>query len=153
MRGSMLILLVTLAGCASPVEPVELGVYHLDGVDATNLELASDGTFRWGIFGCDFAGAGAGLWRVDGDALVLHPVEGEQSFTWVHDGSFAARMTRLEVRHGDTPEVLEVRGMDDLEQTWAAGGTCAICGDDWPGPTGTEACDDPYLGGPTYPGG
>ena len=139
-------------GCSNPIAPpdgVALGIYNLATVDATNLELSPDQTFRWGIYGCDFGGGGAGRWEVDGDNVVLLPVAGEDTFTWMANGSFVNATERVELSSGRFEGEITANGSGPggaFAQTWAEGGTCAVCGG-MLGPTGQEACEDPYLGG------
>lgn len=128
----------------SPPAP---SLYHLPGrTDAVSLELdLAAGTFRWGIFGCDFSGGSHGSARVEGDAIVLEGPE----LRWMAGGGFANAVDAVRfTRDGDAlVTTIALAGGDPEPQRWERGGTCADCGDQL-GPIGQHACDDPYLGEP-----
>lgn len=121
------------------------GYFHYEQIDATNLRLEEDGTFRWTISGCDFGGGDEGRWTVDGDKVLLRSATAAP-LTWSHDGSFAFRVDEVELSAGSGTLTAIGRngGADAFEQTWLAGGACAICGGDL-GPTGQCGCADPFV--------
>jgi hypothetical protein len=119
-----------------------LSVYHLDQVDATNLELRPDGSFQWTIEGCDFGGGQCGGWAKQDDKLVLSG--GPPGLEWSYGGSFKQRVTALvATKKGDD---LVVSGLtasgESFTQLWKQGRSCALCGGQL-GPTGQSACSDP----------
>jgi hypothetical protein len=152
MRISSLALLSLLLACGDEVGAVrgeaalrqaglQAGVYHLpERIDAADLQLNADGSFRWVVFGCDFGGGDLGRWRSGGDSLTLLPREGRGKLRWFGNAALA-EVESVTLRASD--DGLEVSVGDEL-QTWRAGGLCAICGGGL-GPTGVEACDDPFA--------
>jgi hypothetical protein len=126
---------------ASP-DTTLLNVYHLDQVDATNLELRPDGSFQWTIEGCDFGGGQCGGWTKKNDAFVLSG--GPSGLEWSYGSSFKERVTALEAsRAGDDLVVSGVTASGEaFTQTWKKGRSCALCGGTL-GPTGQAACRDP----------
>ena len=119
-----------------------IGIYHLDQVDATNLEIRADGAFQWTIEGCDFGGGQCGSWTEANGKLALSG--GPPGLEWSHDGSFKARVTDIVVTK--TGEDLLVSGLTKdgraFTQTWKKGRSCAICGGQL-GPTGQQECSTP----------
>lgn len=122
--------------------PVALGIYHLDQVDATNLEIRADGAFQWTIEGCDFGGGQCGAWTERNGKLVLSG--GPQGLEWTHAGSFKQRMQTVTVtQSGDDVTVSgTTNDGESFTQTWKKGRSCAVCGGQL-GPTGQEACTVP----------
>lgn len=121
-------------------------IYHLEGkVDAVNLALEPDGTFHWTIDGCDFFGGDCGDWTAEGSGAILRPRTGTGFFTWVHDGSFAAKAVLVKLRPGPAGDQVTASGvqLDDqpFKQTWTLGRICPACGG--LGPTALYPCNDP----------
>ena len=117
--------------------PAEL---HLVGaVDAVDLSLDADGTFRLFVFACDAAGCSTGVWRNEGDAVVLSPREGEAGFFWPHSGEPTS--VRL-VPDSATTVQAQVASVDGEPQIWASGLICAACCGGL-GPAGVYSCADP----------
>jgi hypothetical protein len=148
---SFALLLVACGGTTTPSESAPgspeaeaptVGVYHLDQVDATNLEIRADGAFQWTIEGCDFGGGQCGSWEKKDGKLVLSG--GPPGLEWSHDGSFKAKLRALVVtRDGDDLLVAgQTETGESFTQTWKKGRSCAICGGQL-GPTGQELCDAP----------
>lgn len=130
---------VTTGDAGGALEAAPTGLFHLPmTVDATNLELLADNTFRWSISGCDFFGGDKGRVSVEADELVLLPAEGASTFLW-NNGELSSRVSevRLEVSEG---------GLIDSQsgQSWVAGGVCSICGGGL-GPSGQEPCGEPSF--------
>lgn len=125
-----------------------VGTWHLQQVDATNLEIKSDGTFRWSIEGCDFGGGDCGTWTLDPDGLGIR-LNGtrEGGFTWSSDGSFKTPVTSLRVTRTNDASAVLVTDPNDASaskpsQRWESGRVCAICGGNL-GPTGQQKCSEP----------
>lgn len=119
------------------------GIWHRAQVDATNLEIKADGTFRWTIEGCDFGGGDCGVWKAHPEGgIVLRPAAGDTSFEWMgsgfRDAASALRVTRV----GDTVVIRGTVGGEVRDQKWELGRVCAQCGGTL-GPTGQNACDVP----------
>jgi hypothetical protein len=125
-----------------------LGLYHLPNmVDAVNLQLAEDGTFRWKIDGCDFEDGDRGRWRAKDEKLILTPMPGKPTFTWVVGLSFGTRLETIELEAGDRTGQMFATGIADgerVDQAWARGGSCVICGGTFGGPSGQERCAEPW---------
>lgn len=128
---------------SSPNGSAVVGIYHLDQVDATNLEIRSDGSYQWSIEGCDFGGGQCGTWKSNAEG-VLALESGSAPVEWSYGGSFRAELTRLAVKKdGDDVLVLgETKDGKSFEQSWKKGRSCALCGGQL-GPTGQEACSTP----------
>lgn len=123
-------------------DPV-VGVYHLSQVDATNLQLDADGTFRWTIEGCDFGGGQCGTWTKNASGEIMLSA-GDAELEWSWDGSFRQGMRWLRV--SKTADGVHVEGettsSEHVTQEWEAGRSCAVCGGNL-GPTGQNECTDP----------
>ncbi|HEY5926213.1 MAG TPA: hypothetical protein VIV11_31225 [Kofleriaceae bacterium] len=150
-----LLFILAIGGCAQPDDPGDQtlppafsGFFHHDAVDAVNLRISDDGTFQWTIYGCDFGATVDGVWTRSGETIVLRSADAAP-LDWSHGGSF-----RFQVDH---VEVVAIDGRLDavgktathgvaFEQSWAAGGVCAVCGGPL-GPTGQCACADPFTAG------
>jgi hypothetical protein len=128
------------------------GFFHLPGVDATNLRLDEDRTFRWTIAGCDFGGGDSGRWLADHGGIVLLGEGDDESFTWVHQGTFAFPVGDVTLIATEEGLIARLSGRDGSlpEQLWERGGACPECGGSL-GPTGQCACDDPWGDGPGCP--
>ncbi|MGB5810798.1 MAG: hypothetical protein WBG86_09725 [Polyangiales bacterium] len=149
MRRTMLLLLVgAAAACGDTTEaaPDLTGIYHLpDRIDAVNLELREDGTFRWMISGCDFFGGSQGVWRGEPGRAVLLPEAGETTFRWIDDVSTVPEREKVELtpgRYEGEMFAVGVTGRDGYDQRWLRGGLCPIC-DTLLGPSALEPCDAP----------
>lgn len=131
------------SGATLSAAPLPLGTYHLDQVDATNLDLRADGTYQWSIEGCDFGGGQCGTWKQD-DAGNLLLTGGSAEIVWTFEGSFKQPMRTLAVKKDgeDVTVVGETKGGKQVSQKWKKGRRCAVCGGNV-GPTGQEACDTP----------
>jgi hypothetical protein len=119
--------------------PAPLEVHLTGVVDAMNLGLDVDGTFRLLVDGCDFGDCVVGAWTLVQDAIVLTPGEGESAFDWPPAGRAAAvRLTR------DSPTSLraEVPSGSFDAGIWAAGLVCPECCGGL-GPSGLHACAGP----------
>jgi len=125
-----------------------LGLYHLPNMaDAANLQLAQDGTFRWKIDGCDFASGDRGRWRARDEKLILTPMPGKPTFTWVAGLSFRTRFETIELEAGDRTGQVFATGIADgerVDQAWARGGSCVVCGGVFGRPSGQERCAEPF---------
>jgi hypothetical protein len=123
------------------------GIYHLDQVDATNLEIYPDGTYAWSIEGCDFGGGQCGAWKPNQVGnLVLSA--GSADLEWSYGGSFRQKLaSAMVVKKGDDLEVVgETDDGERFTQTWRRGRSCAVCGDTASGslgPVGQQECDEP----------
>jgi hypothetical protein len=120
-----------------------LGTYHLDQVDATNLDIRADGSYQWSIEGCDFGGGQCGTWKQnDAGNLVLE--SGSAEIEWSYDGSFKQPLRTLSVKKNgeDVSVVGETKDGKTFTQSWKKGRSCAVCGGNL-GPTGQEACSTP----------
>lgn len=131
-------------GDATPAAPDPVvGVYHLSQVDATNLQLDADGTFRWTIEGCDYGGGQCGRWTKDAAGEIMLSA-GDAELEWSWDGSFKQGMRWLRV--SKTSDGVHVEGettsSEHVRQEWKAGRACAVCGGNL-GPTGQSECNDP----------
>lgn len=121
------------------------GTYFVpDKVDATNLVLEADGTFRWTIDGCDFSGGDCGIWkRSQPHTIVLLPSPGKAQFAW--DGrEGAGAVTQMNVvgdANGDLVMPISVPGAKPLAQRWKQGRVCVVCGGGT-GPTGQKQCTE-----------
>jgi len=127
-----------------------VGIYHLDQVDATNLELRADGLYQWSIEGCDFGGGQCGTWKADDEGNIVLE-SGSAAVEWSYDGSFKQVVQTLTIKkNGGDVTVLGVTDKGkSFEQSWKKGRSCAICGN--VGPTGQEECSAPLpkvCGGP-----
>ncbi len=128
-----------------------VGTYHLSEVDATNLDVRSDGTYQWSIEGCDFGGGQCGTWTTkDEGTIVLE--SGGADIEWSYGGSFRQVVKTLTVKkNGEDVTVVGVTSAgESFEQPWTKGRSCAVCGGSL-GPTGQEACGTPLpkvCGGP-----
>jgi len=150
---SGVIIALAFIGCAQEPEDQTLpvaysGVFHHDAVDAVNLRINDDGTFKWTIYGCDFGASVEGVWTRSGDRIVLRSADGAQ-LDWSNAGSFRFPVDYVEVVAVDGQ--LDVTGKTNLggvafEQTWPSGGVCVACGGQL-GPTGQCACADPFTAG------
>lgn len=124
-----------------------VGRYHLEGVvDAVNLELYSDGTFRLQVQGCDYGSLECGRWESNAGVVKLVPRAGQENVLWFAQSSFRAEVQDLAVSR--TEHGLHVEGSSShagaFVQDWHTGGTCADCGGSL-GPTGRKACDTPIA--------
>jgi hypothetical protein len=153
IRWRMIFVLFTLVvalGCDDEHvarDPPEPGIYHLlDRVDAFSLEISADGTFRWGINGCDFWFHSAGVWKQSRAGLIITPPTGEDALDWPVGYSFRKEVTRVELYVGaDGVLVASGSGTDGrFQQRWGHGGVCAECGT--LGPSNVGLCQDPLLG-------
>jgi hypothetical protein len=122
-----------------------VGRYHLEGeVDAVNLELYADGTFRMRVNGCDYGSLECGRWESNGGVVKLVPKDGAENVHWFAQSSFRAEVKELVVSRTDNG--LHVEGATAhagaFVQDWHTGGTCADCGGSL-GPTGRSACETP----------
>ena len=127
----------------APTGSALVGTFHLDQVDATNLDVRADGTYQWSIEGCDFGGGQCGTWKVsDENTVVLE--SGSADVEWSYAGSFRQVVQTLKVKkNGDDVTVLGVtKDGESFEQSWKKGRSCALCGGSL-GPTGQEACTAP----------
>lgn len=120
------------------------GIYHLEHIDAMNLQLDVEGrTFRLGVYGCDYRHAARGTLRVEADAVVL-----EGDFTWPESPSVANPVDAVRLEAGAAEGRLRATGViqgEPFEQVWRPGGVCPECGGGL-GPSGERPCDAPYLG-------
>ncbi len=124
-----------------------MGRYHLPNVvDAVNLEIYADGSFRLGVNGCDYGALECGRWEKQGEGIVLLPKPGAPNVFWFAQSSFRAEVKELAISR--TPGGLRVEGASShagsFVQEWDSGGTCAVCGGG-EGPTGQKVCDEPIL--------
>jgi hypothetical protein len=129
---------------ATPAAPDPVvGIYHLSQVDATNLELRADGTYRWTIEGCDFGGGQCGYWKkaLSGEVMLS---AGDADLEWSWDGSFKQKMRWLSVtKTADGVRVVgETSSSQKVTQDWKTGRSCAVCGGNL-GPTGQKECTEP----------
>lgn len=146
LLGLAVLPLIGPSGCTA-AGPDLTGVWHHAQIDATNLEIRSDGTFRWGIDGCDFLGGDTGVWRTVGVEVELAADAGRTTFAWVDDVSFANQVQW--VRLSSPGEgTLTISGSIDgkpFSQQWTRGGVCPTCGGEL-GPTSKpKLCSDPFL--------
>lgn len=130
------------AGPSAGLDPAFGGVHHLDvQPDEHNLVIAADGTFFWEVFGCDFGGGGCGVWKPDGDGIVLVPKPPAATMPW----SGAPPVTRVVLRSragGLDAQVFSASGAP-VKQRWMPGEVCAQCGGGL-GPTSPlKACSKP----------
>lgn len=137
----------TSAPAAAPTPRANdaVGRYHLEGVvDAVNLELYADGTFRLHVNGCDYGSLECGRWQKSDGVVKLVPREGANNVFWFAQSSFRAEVSSLVVSR--TEQGLHVEGSSAhagaFVQDWHSGGTCANCGGS-EGPTGRSACETP----------
>lgn len=132
------------AGAALPM----LGIFHRDeGPDERNLEIDSDGTFFWRIYGCDFGGGDCGVWSPVGTTLVLTPKPPATTMTWEDGSTFNRAVTKVVVRDKGANLELRVFAADGekLLQAWFRGRVCAPCGGG-EGPSGKLfACNKPLV--------
>ncbi len=143
------------AQCALPACPCLVGTtpraewagtyFVPDKVDATNLVLEADGTFRWTIDGCDFGGGDCGVWkRSQPHTIVLLPSPGKTKFNW-NGGVGVSAVTEMNVvgdPSGDLVMQISSPGEKPLAQRWKQGRVCAVCGGGL-GPTGQKQCTEP----------
>jgi hypothetical protein len=127
---------------------VPYGIYHLpDKIDAFNIELSKNNTFRWGFYGCDSGANDKGRLTISEGAVFLIPDEGQEYFKWVHGGGInEVSQIKLTLSKSDKEIIAIGKGTIngvDFEQVWKAGGMCAKC---MIGPWGQESCENPYLG-------
>jgi hypothetical protein len=124
--------------------PEELdGVFHLTGetgdLNPTNLRLASDGTFAWGVSGCDYFSGDVGTWSREGDEIVLHPSEGRERFLW--SGRYGtAPVDEIVIKANETGLRAWSPSETSIEQQWDPNAVCPDCSG-----ASSIACDDPYL--------
>lgn len=137
----------TPAPASSPVARATdaVGRYHLEGVvDAVNLELYADGTFRLAVNGCDYGSLECGRWESNAGVVKLVPNASQTNVLWFAQSSFRAEVQNLVVAR--TENGLHVEGSSShagaFVQDWHTGGTCAECGGG-EGPSGRKACDTP----------
>lgn len=126
-------------GSTSRIWPAPLEVYLTDSVDAVNLSLDTDGSFRIFVDGCDYFGCESGVWTLELDDVVLRPPEGAGWVDW--PGSPAAPSMRL-TRGTDGVVYSLVDETSDEKLTWERGTICPRCTAS-PGPGGFCRCAEP----------
>jgi hypothetical protein len=133
----------TPAGSPAPAASHPLvGTYNLQAVDAINLVIEPDGTFRWHIHGCDFFGGDCGTWSASAGGLVLEPRAGAK-LQWVDDVGVSAVQGTLVLQPGPGRGTIvtgTVAG-NSLRQTWNPGRVCATCREG--SPVALHPCDEP----------
>ena len=118
------------------------GLFHLTGkrgdINPTSLRLDADGTFAWGVSGCDYFSGDIGVWSREGDTIVLAPSAGSERFLW--SGQVTSPVDQIVIEA--TEDGLRARSPSETssDQSWARGGVCPNCED-----FSSSACDDPYL--------
>jgi hypothetical protein len=122
--------------------PEELeGLFHLVGdvgdANPTSLRLAADGTFAWGVSGCDYFGGDVGVWTREGDVIALRPSEGRERFLWSKE-HVVGPVERVVIAANEAG--LETTPPSEPAQQWRPGGVCPVCST-----FEAVACDDPYL--------
>jgi hypothetical protein len=120
-----------------------VALYHLDEVDAVNLGLYDDGTFRLAVGGCDYGSLECGRWGRDGEKMRLLPRAGRQHVLWFAQSSFMAKVPEIVLTRnapGGATAVGSSEHAGPFRQDWLPGGTCAECGAQL-GPAGRHACD------------
>jgi hypothetical protein len=122
--------------------PEELdGLFHLVGdvgdANPTSLRLVADGTFAWGVSGCDYLGGDVGIWTREADNIVLHPSEGRERFLWSKE-HVVGPVERVVIAANEAG--LEATPPSEPAQQWQPGGVCPVCST-----YEAIACDDPYL--------
>ena len=124
---------------SEPLEWPPPGALHLAGaVDAIDLSLDADGTFRLFVFACDSGSCSSGVWRTEGDAVVVSPSEGAAGFYWPRFQDPTS--VRLTPDSATTVQAHAI-GVEAEPQTWAAGLICAACCGGL-GPAGVYSCDE-----------
>jgi hypothetical protein len=145
MRVALAVFSLLVLGCRpNPLDSKIIGVWHLPrGADAVNLEIKSDGTFVWGMSGCDTSDGDQGVWTAGADGLELHASSEHGTFRWQSHREM--KSVRASIKNGD----LFIQGVADetFEQTWKTGTVCAECGDPRRslGPTAVVSCDVPVT--------
>jgi hypothetical protein len=117
-----------------------LGIFHTGLVDAENLELRPDGTFRWSLMACDGTDGRTGRWVAQGSTVMLLP---DQAFA----NQIGKRVTGMSVVHSDAGLALRVWSDGSFrDEPLAPGGGCAICCIYVP--QRVESCDRPWFPNP-----
>jgi hypothetical protein len=119
-----------------------IGWFHRpQKIDAINLEILPDGTFRWHSNGCDYANGDEGLWRQEGNLLVLNSRNGK-GFYW-SAGSMTTKVLEVHIKpHGEG--ITTITNRDDSPQLWEFGAVCAQCEGAKFGPTGMPKVCTPH---------
>lgn len=118
--------------------------YRPQKIDAMNLAILPNGTFRWHVDGCDYADGGKGLWRQEGDMLVFYSRDGK-GFTW-SDGSMRTKVLEVHVKTHSAGILTTITNRDNTPQLWEFGAVCAQCEGAKFGPTGLpKVCTPPNV--------
>jgi hypothetical protein len=117
---------VACKGVSNPSEPADREVaFHLDGViDAVNVELRADGTYRASSNGCDVSSSGRGRWEPEGAMLSFLPPAGESSVYWPWSGFNGKSAVRAIV----VPGGFVVREIGSLQHGAEVGRGPRMCG-------------------------
>lgn len=120
--------------------PIRLPAWvHLPNtVDAYNLAILPNGTFRWNADGCDYGIGGAGLWKQEADMLVFY-ASGSKGFHWTTHGW----VREVLVKSHNSGIQTTIANTQYEPQIWEPGLVCAQCEGSLLGPTGQPiACSN-----------